>query len=40
MVGVLRPDNQTAVPVTTRPQTAASWQEDSVLVGMVEVVAG
>jgi hypothetical protein len=40
MVGVLRPDNQTAVPVTTRPQTAASWQEDAVLVGMVEVVAG
>ncbi|MCC7372149.1 MAG: hypothetical protein IT306_27285 [Chloroflexi bacterium] len=40
VIGVLRPDNQTAVPVTTRPQAAASWHEDAVLVAMVEVSAG
>lgn len=40
IVGVLRPDNQTSVPLTTRPQTTpASWQEDAVLVSMVEVTA-
>jgi hypothetical protein len=36
MIGVLRPDNQTAVPVTARPG-AAYGQEDAVLVGTVEV---
>lgn len=40
IVGVLRPDNQTPVPITARPQTPASWQEDAVVVGMIEVVAG
>jgi hypothetical protein len=40
IVGVLRSDNQTAVPLTDRPKTTpASWQEDAVLVGMIEVVA-
>jgi hypothetical protein len=40
LVGVLRPDNQTAVPMTTRPRSVASWQEDAVLVATIEVVAG
>ena len=40
MVGVLRADNQTPVPVTARPQLPASWQEDAVLVGMIEVTPG
>src|SRR5215212_4765848 len=39
-MGVLRPDNQTPVPVTTRPSTAPDWQEDAVLVGTVVVTAG
>jgi hypothetical protein len=39
-VGVLRPDNQTAVPVTTRASSAPDWQEDAVLVGTVVVSAG
>jgi len=37
-VGVLRPDNQTAVPVTAGPGTASHGQEDVILVGTVEVV--
>ena len=40
VIGVLRPDNQTAVPLTTRSQVAPGGQEDGVLVAMVEVVAG
>ncbi len=36
-VGVLRPDNQTAVPVTSRQAVVSDWQEDAVLVGTVEV---
>lgn len=39
-IGVLRPDNLTAVPVTGRAPSAATWQEDAVLVGTVEVLAG
>ena len=39
VVGVLRPDNQTAVPVTARPSAANQGQEDAVLVGTVEVVS-
>ena len=39
-IGVLRPDNLTAVPVTSRAPSAATWQEDAVLVGTVEVLAG
>ena len=39
-IGVLRPDNLTAVPVTSRAPSAATWQEDAVLVGTVEVQAG
>ena len=38
-VGVLRPDNQTTVPITGRPSTGSHGQEDAVLVGTVEVVA-
>jgi len=38
-VGVLRPDNQTAVPVTSR-QPSADWQEDAVLVGTIVILAG
>jgi hypothetical protein len=37
IVGVLRPDNQTAVPVTTRPSAVTTGPEDAVLVGSVEV---
>jgi len=37
IVGVLRPDNQTAVPITTRPTTPNFGQEDTVLVGTIEV---
>jgi hypothetical protein len=39
-VGVLRPDNQTAVPITSRQPAASDWQEDAVLVGTVLVTAG
>lgn len=39
-VGVLRPDNQTSVPVTSRPYSPPDGQEDSVLVGMIEVIGG
>ena len=39
-VGVLRPDNLTAVPVTGRATTAATWQEDAVLVATIEILAG
>jgi hypothetical protein len=39
-IGVLRPDNLTAVQVTGRAQSAATWQEDAVLVGAIEVLAG
>jgi hypothetical protein len=39
-IGVLRPDNQTAVPVTSRAPSAATWQEDAILVGTIEVLAG
>jgi hypothetical protein len=38
-VGVLRPDNQTAVPVTSRMAALADGQEDAVLVGTVEVTS-
>lgn len=38
-IGVLRPDNVTAVPVTGRAPSAATWQEDAVLVGTIEVLA-
>lgn len=40
MVGVLRPDNQTAVPITARPSAAGFGQEDAVLVGTVVVQTG
>jgi hypothetical protein len=36
-IGVLRPDNQTHVPLTTRPPAASIWKEDAVLVGTIEV---
>ena len=39
-IGVLRPDNLTAVPLTSRAPSATTWQEDAVLVGTVEVLAG
>lgn len=39
-IGVLRPDNLTAVPVTSRSPSVATWQEDAVLVATVEVLAG
>ena len=39
-VGVLRADNQTHVPITGRPGDLALWNEDAVLVGTVEIVAG
>ena len=39
-IGVLRPDNQTAVPVTSRAPSAGTWQEDAVLVGTIEILAG
>jgi hypothetical protein len=38
-VGVLRPDNQTAVPVTSRLAALADGQEDAVLVGSIEVTS-
>jgi hypothetical protein len=40
-VGVLRTDNQTAVPVTSRlALSATDWQEDAVVVGTVAIVTG
>ena len=39
-VGVLRPDNQTHVPITSRLPAASVWKEDAVLVGTIEVVSG
>jgi hypothetical protein len=39
-IGVLQPDNLTAVPVSGRAPTAATWQEDAILVGTIEVLAG
>jgi hypothetical protein len=36
-VGVLRPDNQTRVPLTSRPPGVEVWKEDGVVVGMIEV---
>jgi len=36
-LGVLRPDNQTAVPITSRQPGVSDWQEDAVLVGTVVV---
>lgn len=39
-VGVLRPDNQTAVPITSRQPAGSDWQEDAVLVGTVIVAEG
>ena len=39
-IGVLRPDNLTPVPVTAHVPAAATWQEDAVMVGTVEVLAG
>ena len=36
-VGVLRPDNQTAVQISSRLPVGSDWQEDSVLVGTVVV---
>jgi hypothetical protein len=38
-VGVLRPDNQTAVPVTSRLAALVDGQDDAVLVGTVEVTS-
>jgi hypothetical protein len=40
VVGVLRSDNQTAVPLTGRSPAGSDWQEDAVLIGTIEVVAG
>jgi hypothetical protein len=39
-IGVLRPDNLTAVPITARPPAAVTWQEDSILVAPIEILAG
>jgi hypothetical protein len=39
-IGVLRPDNLTAVPITARSAMVAAWQEDAVLVRTIEVVSG
>ena len=38
-VGVLRPDNQTAVPLTSRLAALADGQEDAVVVGSIEVTS-
>jgi hypothetical protein len=39
-IGVLRSDNLTAVPITGRVASSATWQEDAILVSTVEVLAG
>jgi len=39
-VSVLRPDNQTRVPLTNRATGGSVWNEDGILVGTVEVVTG
>ena len=39
-VGVLRADNQTHVPITGAPADVAIWNEDAILVGTIEIVAG
>lgn len=39
-VGVLRPDNQTRVPITSRLLAASIWKEDAVIVGTIEIVSG
>lgn len=39
-VGVLRPDNQTHVPITGGPADLDTWNEDAILVGTVEIIAG
>jgi hypothetical protein len=38
-IGVLRLDNLTPVPLTSRAPSAADWQEDAVLVGTIVVTA-
>jgi hypothetical protein len=38
-VGVLRPDNQTHVPLTSRLPASSVWKEDAVLVGTIDVVS-
>ena len=38
-VGVLRPDNQTHTPITSRLPASSVWKEDAVLVGTIEVVS-
>jgi hypothetical protein len=38
-VGVLRPDNQTAVPVTSRSAAATDWREDAVVAGTVSITS-
>jgi hypothetical protein len=40
LIGVLRADNQTTVPVTGRVASTAPGQEDAVLVGTIDVLAG
>ena len=39
-VGVLRADNQTHAPITGAPADLVTWNEDAILVGTVEIVAG
>jgi len=39
-IGVLRLDNLTTVPMTSRTPSAPDWQEDAVLVGTIVVTAG
>ena len=39
MVGVLRADNQTHVPITGAPADIATWDEDMLLVGAIEIIA-
>ena len=39
-VAVLRPDNQTHVPITGGSAGLAVWNEDAIQVGTVEIVAG
>ena len=40
VVAVLRPDNETTVPITAQPSDVARWGEDAVLVKTIEVGAG